>query len=373
MKCEIIRDLLPAYCDGVCSPDAAAEIEQHTTECSDCAKLMADFKSEITAPETEAAAPKKPFKKIKKSIFRNKLVIALMVLLFIPVIYLTVGQIMHSPFVLSFETLISASKARNLISKLNEGDIDYVIDNIDIYDMTMQFYSQRDEIELNCRRTLEEYYNLIKDKNPKITSSSCIYSNLMFDSDVLFPTSGVIVEADGISNINFLVCEMGGKFMVMPSLEKRTEENKELQDFICGKLDFAFNPCIQPVSFMEPIIDGEASPDSAYDLISAHYSDAETPNPEYKKMLAEKFKQLDCAGVSCYNVTYGDIYYNDETESFMTDMIITFTDTNGKKIVYIRTIQVVYTYQFAILPEYAPEIIDGGVTPETREMIENLF
>ncbi len=373
MKCEIIRDLLPAYCDGVCSPESSAEIEQHTAECPDCAKLMADFKSEITAPEAEASAPKKPFKKIKKSMYLKMFVIALMVLLFIPVIYLTVGQIMHSPYVLSFETLISTSKARNLISKLNEGDIDYVIDNIDIYDMTMQFYSQRDEIELNCRRTLEEYYNLIKDKNPKITASFCIYSNLMFDSDVLFPTSSVIVEADGLPDIEFYVSEMGGKFMVMPTIEKLPGEHDELHDFICGKLDFAFNPCIHPVSVMEAVINGEASHDSTYDLISGYYSDTETPNPEYEKQLAEKFKQLDCAGVSCYNITHGDIYYDDEIESFMTDMIITFTDTNGKKIVYIRTIQVVYTYQFAILPEYAPEIIDGGVTPETREMIENLF
>ncbi|MDE6596023.1 MAG: zf-HC2 domain-containing protein, partial [Oscillospiraceae bacterium] len=29
MKCEIIRDLLPAYCDCVCSVETAAEIEQH--------------------------------------------------------------------------------------------------------------------------------------------------------------------------------------------------------------------------------------------------------------------------------------------------------------------------------------------------------
>ena len=373
MKCEIIRDLLPVYCDGVCSPEAAAEIEQHTAECPECARLMADFKSEITAPESEESAPKKPFKKIKKSIFRNKLVIWLLVLLFIPVVYLTIGQILHSPYVLSFETLISTCKARHLISKLNEGDIDYVIDSIDIYDMNLQFYTQHDEIELNCRKTLEEYYNLIKDKNPKITSSFCIYNNLMVDSDAIFPTTCVYVEADGISNINFWVCEMGGKFMVMSTLDKITEENKELSNFICGKLDFAFNPSIMPLETITNVINGEQSSDKAYEVISGYYSDNQNTNTEYEKKLAERFKQLDCAGISCYDISYGALYYNEETESFITDMILIFTDTNGNKIVYLRTVQVLYSYKFAILDEYPPEIIDGGVTPETREMIENLF
>ena len=40
MKCEIIRDLLPAYCDEVCSEETAAEIKAHTAECSECRKML---------------------------------------------------------------------------------------------------------------------------------------------------------------------------------------------------------------------------------------------------------------------------------------------------------------------------------------------
>lgn len=35
-SCEIIKDLLPLYLDGVCSDESKAMIEEHLLECEDC-------------------------------------------------------------------------------------------------------------------------------------------------------------------------------------------------------------------------------------------------------------------------------------------------------------------------------------------------
>lgn len=39
MKCEIIRDLLPLYADGLTSEESNQLIEAHIQSCSECAAL----------------------------------------------------------------------------------------------------------------------------------------------------------------------------------------------------------------------------------------------------------------------------------------------------------------------------------------------
>ena len=60
MKCEIIRDLLPLYCDGLCSEASKQEIETHVAQCGECRACLAEMKEEAPVPplshesETEA-------------------------------------------------------------------------------------------------------------------------------------------------------------------------------------------------------------------------------------------------------------------------------------------------------------------------------
>ena len=60
MKCDIIRDLLPLYCDGLCSEASKQEIEAHVAQCQECHACLAEMKEEAPVPslsqesETEA-------------------------------------------------------------------------------------------------------------------------------------------------------------------------------------------------------------------------------------------------------------------------------------------------------------------------------
>lgn len=47
ITCEVIKDLLPLYHDGVCSDDSKRMIEEHITECSECKKNLEGMDSEI--------------------------------------------------------------------------------------------------------------------------------------------------------------------------------------------------------------------------------------------------------------------------------------------------------------------------------------
>ena len=39
MKCEVIQDLLPLYCDHQASPESCQLIEEHLRECDACKKF----------------------------------------------------------------------------------------------------------------------------------------------------------------------------------------------------------------------------------------------------------------------------------------------------------------------------------------------
>ena len=68
MKCEIIRDLLPSYIEGLTSEESNQSIEDHLKTCPKCKKYFEEMQASITAPEIDAAskAEIQPFKKLKK-------------------------------------------------------------------------------------------------------------------------------------------------------------------------------------------------------------------------------------------------------------------------------------------------------------------
>ena len=54
-RCEIIEDLLPLYCDGVCSEESRKTVEEHLKECGNCKKkldlLSTDFITDNISPD----------------------------------------------------------------------------------------------------------------------------------------------------------------------------------------------------------------------------------------------------------------------------------------------------------------------------------
>lgn len=65
MKCSIIRDLLPLYCDKLTSAESNEEIENHLRNCAECAEIYENMsREEITVAEQDKNI--KPLKKVKK-------------------------------------------------------------------------------------------------------------------------------------------------------------------------------------------------------------------------------------------------------------------------------------------------------------------
>lgn len=72
MKCEIIRDLLPSYVDGLTSRESDRAIEEHLKGCRECREYMDEMKQEVQKPDVIQANKRaiKPFKKVKKFLWK---------------------------------------------------------------------------------------------------------------------------------------------------------------------------------------------------------------------------------------------------------------------------------------------------------------
>ncbi|MDE5945903.1 MAG: zf-HC2 domain-containing protein [Oscillospiraceae bacterium] len=69
MKCKIVQDLLPLYCDKLTSDESNEEIEKHLLECEGCNEIYENMceKEEIDIDIKKPEKDIKPLKKIKRS------------------------------------------------------------------------------------------------------------------------------------------------------------------------------------------------------------------------------------------------------------------------------------------------------------------
>lgn len=87
-NCNIIKDLLPSYTEGLCSTESRQLVEEHFTECKNCKKIYELTCHEITSTTRSTTTEIDYFKKIKSAVFKKNAVMnVLIVLLFTMLFY----------------------------------------------------------------------------------------------------------------------------------------------------------------------------------------------------------------------------------------------------------------------------------------------
>lgn len=86
VSCEMIQDLLPLYCDGVCSEESKKAIQFHVQSCEACREELRLMGLPVPVPESchemEAAhAAARAWKKNKHTAFRMGIILAALVVL----------------------------------------------------------------------------------------------------------------------------------------------------------------------------------------------------------------------------------------------------------------------------------------------------
>ncbi len=128
--CDLIRDLLPLYQDGVCSEESRAAVEEHLRECPSCrayqtALCEADGLFPVPGEEPEQAADQE-FRKaaslraVRKTLLQRQVLAAVLALAVLAVLVLSsIGFLRSSGQVIPYEDNISVSMVDgNLMGRL---------------------------------------------------------------------------------------------------------------------------------------------------------------------------------------------------------------------------------------------------------------
>jgi len=104
VSCEIIKDLLPLYHDGVCSNDSRTMVEEHLAYCDSCKAELQAMEDALFLNKTEqnlneAEAVKKLSKRWKKGMIKSLLKGILLTILVIALIAFVLYCFMDIRFV----------------------------------------------------------------------------------------------------------------------------------------------------------------------------------------------------------------------------------------------------------------------------------
>ena len=84
MKCDIVKDLLPLYVDGLVRPLTRDEIEEHLQDCTDCRTQYGQMQTVLPVEPMKADTEINYLKKIKEKHVRNILIcVIILIVLFI--------------------------------------------------------------------------------------------------------------------------------------------------------------------------------------------------------------------------------------------------------------------------------------------------
>ena len=118
--CDLIRDLLPLYQDGVCSEESRAAVEEHLRECPSClayetARCEADGLFPVPGEEPEQTADQElrkaaSLRAVRKTLLQRQVLAAVLALAVLAVLVLSaIGFLRSSEQVIPYEDNISVS------------------------------------------------------------------------------------------------------------------------------------------------------------------------------------------------------------------------------------------------------------------------
>lgn len=76
MKCSIVRDLLPAYVEGLTGEDTARDIKEHMESCEGCSRVYRSMAAVIPSCTASADSDIRLVKKLKSKLRRNNIIAA---------------------------------------------------------------------------------------------------------------------------------------------------------------------------------------------------------------------------------------------------------------------------------------------------------
>lgn len=345
MKCNIARDLIPLYNEGLCEEETMRELEEHLSECGKCRALT---KKIITEPEKEAADIK-PFRKIGKKIIINRILIAALALMIISVLFiiggLAYGELNKESGYMSFSRIFMDIDVRKIVGLLEKGDIDgfseYIYIDNDYSDILLGRLKTAYNEELAGQKCSVKY---ITDGQYRIGDETWLDSQITLEFEKAGEMTLCLVESDTSKYHMYVVSEREEPF-----------DLKTVQT-----LDFIYNYKI--LSERADEIDKNPR------FIVPYFNNGRTDLAD----MTEKLDEFTADGSELVTVFVSVPLYDEDRDEFYSKCMIRLRDSGGNEaVVELRAIM--GTLPFLNVDTSTIELINQGMSEEKIEQALNII
>lgn len=366
MKCNIVKDLLPLYAEGLCSVETADEIREHLEGCPECRKLAECDLSAGRLPEPDKGTAMKKVNRsfrIRKRIIRILAGILGAVLLVTGV--LTVGQTLQVPYLPSFETIITRHYAKRIVDSIANGyyggavlelSYDYMEDvgtEGEIQDGFFGNLKKKDAEAL--KKAWENVYGNTKLKDYKM---KCKYDGIIVGTEKAVMCEADLVFEDGRTQQLYIIKNTDGMYKIV-SMAQGTEEEKHLSDTL---LYLSLRNIWNTSGWTERTIIRDKELNTTKNLLESYFiSDGVT----------DKMNDLYSAGYKVTNSIFSLIYCTDDGSRFYYKVSVTAEDDKGSAVLNTK----LYFDENGIYSP-APEditIISDGCGKDLTEKLSHFF
>lgn len=176
MKCDVIRDLIPSYIDGLCSDDSNEIIKEHLSVCEECKEYYMQMIKEISADIQSESDELNPFIKIKRNTAKKIFFAMIITACVISVIWEQ-----YTSFYTNGESMYSEEIDVRLDEKYGIATLEFVPKEDDV--IVDIGYGREVDISVNGKKPLETLHLIKRNYHEKYNGFSTNQYQLYFVDD----------------------------------------------------------------------------------------------------------------------------------------------------------------------------------------------
>ena len=398
MNCNIARDLLASYNDGLLEEETVKELEAHLKDCPDCRKLNEAYGAEVG---TKKEMPEKPdkdkaFGKVRHKLKKNRIIAAVSLtltsLLVLSAVILTVGQVIKRENVPSWEALIQMAEIRGIAKSFTEGDMESFYKHMycknrtennfteiyrpwDISDDSINVLSSGDRLDpLMISMMKKAYEKEFKGRKVKKISTDFpkYYTKYGFYGDYDYLGTVCFIELDdgGIYQLNFMT--MGNsKYRIEVLYKKDKYDFPEISEFA--------NSC----NLVKKVIDPELMSDHNNHTLSGcmHYfltipmDDKYTYIDKFGQKLyslksIDRFMDLKKSGLNSDYCDTGIIWYDTKEDKYVSSWLAEVNYENNTAFIRFN---VEYSPDLTFIRKGSLKTYNNGIPEEKLEELYDII
>lgn len=286
------------------------------------------------------------------------------------------GELKRTPEKTSHTNLsphyVQSLAAKPIYKRFCGGDIDYVMENIEIYQTSSALTADQENVREHCRSSLAKFYErYLKDRDIKVKADGySVYDSFQHESGMC-PVTELQIYNGRSQILSFCVIEHTGVKFLISNTGYSPEPGEDCESDIAAlDLALALNP-IEPTPYLEKRLlnNGSGDPQS-YRIFARRFSSS---SEELQANMENTAALMEV--MYCESAFYTDFRFDPEGSRYLVDMGFVFKEkSSGRRVVYSRTVRLRSAkYSFEILPEFEPVTVDEGISPEAIEKLETLF